>query len=526
MISFQAMKELYTEIMWDFIVIGTGMGGSTIGHALAAAGKKVLFLEKGRAYFRHDDSLEGEFSDEFALRKENAHIPLKNVLSRAGRYTSNIVDMSDGKPKPFIPFLGEGTGGSSALYGAVLERFRPEDFTPGKFYKKESGSTFPDQWPVSFEEMIPFYEAAEKLYHVQNVGRSGPLAEEMFSFLTQKKLSPYWLPVAHEYSKECPGCQGFICKGHAKYDSAKACLIPAIEQHGATLLDECEVLKINEEDGKIISVDCVSKNTKLTLKAQTFILAAGALNTPEILLRSSSQRFPNGLANSSDLVGRNLMRHYIDLYVLKPKTKFSEWIFGSGKDMAFNDLYISEGEKLGTVQSFGRLPDGEVIATQLSEEVPSAIGKVMGLFKPLMTPLFNKLFQKSYIFTSIIEDLPYSDNRVYVEGSGPLKFTYRINQEEKRRIELIRNKLRPVFASYRPMILKQAENNKRIAHACGTCRFGDDPKTSVLNAENRSHDCENLYIVDSSFFPTAGGINPSLTVAANALRVADRMLKH
>ena len=127
-----------------------------------------------------------------------------------------------------------------------------------------------------------------------------------------------------------------------------------------------------------------------------------------------------------------------------------------------------------------------------------------------------------------MEDLPYSDNRVLPAVDGPagaVHITYRLRDQDRVRIARFRSLMKTALKPLRWRLIKQAENNQRIAHVCGTCRFGNDPKTSVLDQNNRCHDLDNLYVVDSSFFPSSGGTNPSLTIAANALRVADQLVR-
>jgi choline dehydrogenase-like flavoprotein len=128
-----------------------------------------------------------------------------------------------------------------------------------------------------------------------------------------------------------------------------------------------------------------------------------------------------------------------------------------------------------------------------------------------------------------MEDLPYEENRVQLperpETGGPrVSIAYRVSQQDRRRIRTFRARIREILKPYRFLLIKQAENNKRLAHVCGTCRSGRDPGSSVLDPYNRAHGLENLYVVDSSFFPSSGGTNPGLTITANALRVADHLI--
>ena len=220
------------------------------------------------------------------------------------------------------------------------------------------------------------------------------------------------------------------------------------------------------------------------------------------------------------------MRHCIDLYAVFTKNR--ELYSGNVKEIAFNDLYHAD-QKLGSVQSFGTLPPPPIIVEQMQQDLrdgpwpPAAV--LFGPVKPLLRPLFSRLFSRSMILASIMEDLPYPENRVLpAEEQGRIILKYRLHPHEQTRIKLFRQKMRDILKPYRFMLIKQAENNDRIAHACGTCRFGVDARDSVLNPMNRAHNVSNLYVTDASFFPSSAGTNPSLTIAANGLRVADYLL--
>ncbi len=535
------LSEL-TEHEWDAIVIGTGMGGATIGYALAKAGRRVLFCERGQSYLSNPQALRGDYAESSFPRPEAPAPDHHNILRRAGRWSGEIEDQSARRAYSYIPFIGCGTGGSSALYGMALERLFPADFQPRRCFPDADGSTLPDSWPIGYQELSPYYGAAERLYRVR--GSIDPLSEdpadhalltppplsppnqELHGFLSDKGLHPYRLPSACEYVPGCQGCQGYLCPKDCKNDSARICLEPAINRYGARLLDRCQVLRLEAKGGKVTSVTCAIEDQKLKLRGKTVILAAGALQTPTLLLRSVSPEWPQGLANESGLVGRNLMRHCIDLYAVFTKTKPQA---GSNqKEIAFNDLYSSSlGNKLGSVQSFGSLPPVPVLLASMEQDLRNSpmalLAGAFGLAKPLLKPVLSRIFSSSMILAGILEDLPYSDNRIMLSDQQDPKplLQYRIHDHERQRIEAFRQDMQKILKPYRFLLLKQAENNERIAHVCGTCRFGIDPQDSVLNPDNRAHGVENLYVVDGSFFPSSGGTNPALTIAANALRVAD-----
>jgi choline dehydrogenase-like flavoprotein len=529
---------------WDVIVIGTGMGGATLGYALARAGKRVLFCERGRSTLTDDMVLCGDYAETFFSKAAVPAEAHREILERAGRYADVIEDRSQRRARSYIPFIGAGTGGSSALYGMALERLFPEDFQPGAKFPGARESSLPERWPISYRDLEPYYADAERLYGVR--GGADPLRQagaalmleapplsaanrELSGFLAGKGLHPYRLPSACAYLPGCRSCQGFLCPRPCKIDSATACLAPALRDHGAGLLDRCQVTRLEADERRVTGVRCSLLGEDFVLRAGTVVLAAGALQTPAILLRSTSPDWPDGLANRNDQVGRNLMRHCVDLYAIATKTPAAPG--EAVKQIAFNDFYVAGGHHLGSVQSFGTLPPAAMIVESLQQEVRDGaapwLAGPFGLAKPLLKKVIGRQLVGRIILAGLMEDLPYSGNLVRPIGpaeTGRVELTYQLNAHETARIAEFRRLMADILNPYPVMVMKQAENNERIAHVCGTCRFGVDPADSVLNMVNRAHEVENLYVADSSFFPSSGGTNPSLTIAANALRVADHLL--
>lgn len=527
---------------WDAVIVGTGMGGATLGYALARGGWRVLFCEMGRSSLADAPALRGAYPE---MQFPAAGVPRSELLRTAGRYCEAIEDVSPGAAKHYVPFIGAGTGGSSALYGMVLERFFPADFEPARHHPHATGATLPARWPIAYADIAPYYDAAERLYGVRGGGDSlrpetgtrrdgappmSAAARELAEAFSRQGMHPYRLPLACEYVAGCRGCQGFLCGAGCKNDSARACLAPALADHGARLLDECEVVGIEADRQRVRSLTCRRHGTTFRVSGRVIVLAAGALSTPSLLLRSCSDSWPAGVANASGLVGRNLMRHFIDLYAVFPKARAAP--DGNAKEFGCNDLYLTDADgKLGAIQSFGNLPPGSMIAEDLQRDLRDDVHPIaavaFGAVKPLMRRVFDQLFSRATILATIIEDLPYADNRVFPAADGKdgrIVISYRVREFEAARIGRMRRRMKSLLRPFRHLVIKQAENNQRIAHACGTCRFGDDPATSVLDANNRAHGLENLYVVDASFFPSSGGTNPALTIAANALRVADHLL--
>ena len=524
-----------TEQEWDAVVVGTGMGGATLGHALSCAGWRVLFVEMGRSSLQDAPALRGGYV-EMASRERP---PGGAELAAAGRFPEAIRDLSAPRERAFIPFIGSGTGGSSALYGMVLERFFPADFEPARCHPGVEGSTLPERWPISYQDLVPYYEAAERLYGVRGVGdglrpdsRYGyvapppalsPSAEALASRLREKGLHPYPLPLACAQVAGCSGCQGYLCPKACKVDSASACLTPALAL-GAQLVDECRVVQVVADRKRVTELVCRRKGELLRLRGRTVVLAAGALATPSLLLGSRSELWPEGVANGSGHVGHHLMRHFIDLYAVFAGRRAGQG--GNAKEIGCNDLYMTPHGKFGALQSFGDLPPAAMIVEDLQRDLRDTVhplaAQAFRVVKPLLRPVMDGMFARATILASVMEDLPTRDNRVLSPDSGgAISIRYRVSPAEARRIAALRKRIGTLLKPLPYLLIKQAENNQRIAHACGTCRFGDDPASSVLDRNNRAHELENLYVVDASFFPSSAGTNPALTIAANALRVAD-----
>lgn len=524
---------------WDAIVIGTGMGGATLGYALARAGLSVLFLEKGRSHLSGASALCDDYAEAFFSRQESP----EGVLARAGRTAEELTDLSDGQPRRFVPFMGCGTGGSSALYGMAMERLFPEDFTPRR-YHSDPATTLPESWPITFADLAPHYEAAEGLFRVRGEqdplrGAAGPghllpspplhpANQELADFLYARQLHPYRLPMACEYERGNDRSQGFLDGRGRKNDAAQICLRPALARHGASLLDECTVLRLEAGHNAVEAVHCWWRGRYWRLRGRVIVLAAGALATSALLLNSATPRWPKGLANRTGLVGANLMRHFIDLYLLDQGRAVSD--HGNIKQLGLSDLYLVDGAKLGSVQSFGPMPPAALAVANLESDLRLErrwlASELFRLAKPLVRRLVQRWFARSLALAAILEDLPYRDNRVFLHGPIDAHgirrgaICYHIQPHDRGRIAESRRRLTALLRPRRFLCIKQAESNRPLAHVCGTCRFGADPKASVLDPTNRAHGLPNLYVVDASFFPSSGGVNPGLTVAANALRVA------
>ena len=530
------------RVDWDVIIIGAGMGGGMLGQRLARAGRRVLFVEKGRSTLPGTPgtirSAMPELAEPRASRSINTYY---DALARAGRSSDEVTDISGRRPRQFVPYIGSGTGGSSALYGMVCERFFVDDFTPRQHFADPGESTVPEAWPITYEQMAPWYAEAEKLLGVR--GQPDPLRPEaadvplpaappfsvdnqpLVNYLSGRGLHPYHLPMACDYTDDCATCQAYLCAKSCKYDGARSGVEPAVTEYGAQLLAECQVLRLESDRTRVQQVICQRRSDMLTLKAKVVVLAAGALATPVLLLNSRSGDWARGLANGSDMVGRNLMRHVMDWIEIWPQR--GSKITAENKEIGLNDFYFIDGQKYGTVQSAGSMASLAPIDMMMNQ--PGLMAKALRLTSVAARPIYNQFISGGLVLAAIMEDLPYLDNRVLpsdrpsVDGRQRLRLQYRLHPNEVARRKVFLPALKEVLQPFRTLTLRTGANNGTLGHVCGTVRFGTDPATSVLDPQNRAHEVDNLYVVDASFFPSSTGINPSLTVAANALRVAEHI---
>lgn len=494
------------QVLWDLIVAGTGPGGSALGYALTVPGRRILFLERGPD-LRGGDALRGQFVEDLPGFRNLSDFEQRRRLARGGRMGETIEDASRGDC--FFPHIGCGTGGSSVLYGMTMERLFPSDFENG--------------WPVSYERMRPWYEAAERLFRVRGTPdpvRGEPMPhllepppltpanEAVFEAARAQGLHPYRLHLACERLHGCTLCHGHLCGAPCtcKNDALRICLEPALAHVGNQLLCGTAVTGLESNGSSVALVHArQADGTVLRLRGRIVALACGALSTPRILMDS-------GLANRSSLVGRCLMRHVIDLFVLRKAPPIEEP--ADAKELGLNDFYCRDGRKAGSIQSFGLPPPVDYLLNQPGFNIWRWMG-------PLAGPVARR-FSRTPIIAGIVEDEPNPDNAVDTSGSG-WRIRYRAGAAETERRQVLRDIVYRTFHRFGPVRGGGTDDRKALGHVSGTCRFGDDPRTSVLDPNNRAHELDNLYITDASFFPTDGAVSPALTIVANALRVAEQI---
>ena len=517
--------------LWDVIVIGAGMGGGTLGYDLARRGLKVLFLERGNAPTVFPKSFEeGRMKRILGLERP------EDRLTAMGRWPRRLTIMKDGKGVDFLAPMGAGPGGSSAIYGAGLERMRRVDFSAST-HPDEQPKPIRDDWPISYDDFKKYYEKAEGLFDV--VGTRDPddpdddtslipppplshRDQDFFDSFEALGMKPYRVHVGIAYRPGCRECIGLPCPTDCKADGSSKALCPAVRDHGAKIILNCEVERLETTDGRVTAVSARTPTSILKLRGRVIAVAAGALCTPLLLKKSTSTKWPNGLGNQNDLVGRCLMFHASDLIALWPRKRLNS--AGPRKTLSTRAFYSVDGRKFGSLQSLGLPVSHGAIFDFLMGRIERSSLRI-----PLARPatravsmIAARYFKQACVFATIIEDFPYITNRVVPDATRPSGFyiEYTKSRELSERIAKMRDMLKSALAIHKPWILT-GDDNLNMGHPSGTCRFGDDPTTSVLDPNNKVWDLENLYVADASFFPSSAGANPALTVAANALRVAE-----
>jgi choline dehydrogenase-like flavoprotein len=509
---------------YDVIVIGSGAGGGTLTRHLASSGKRILLLERGGWLPREPQNwLAGDVFVE-------------------NRYVSPDTWYDD-NGNPFQPQVHYYVGGATKLYGAALYRMRAEDFGEVNHH----GGISP-AWPISYGEMEPYYSEAEHLYEVH--GSRGedptepptstpyphpPVSHEpriaaLSEAFAKAGLHPFHAPcgvmlnegnMPYSACVRCPSCDGFPCVVHAKSDAEVLAVRPAIAHPNVELLINAEVVKLgtNPAGTEVTEVVVERGGERESYVADIVVVSCGAANTAKLLLRSASDAHPNGLANGSDQVGRNYMFHNSQA-VLAISREPNPTVFQ--KTLGVNDFYFASDAweyPMGNIQMVGK-----------------SVPEMYRGEKPLMTKLAPTLTladvaKHAVDFWLSTEDLPRSENRVTVDRDGKLKLSYRSSNDmaRDRLFEQLRSLLGRLDMHEHHLIPRWAYLENRIpvagvAHQAGTCRFGTNPASSVLDSDCKAHELDNLYVVDTSFFPSISAVNPALTAMANALRVGDHIL--
>jgi len=500
--------------VYDVILIGTGAGGGTLAHALAGSDKKVLVLERGGF-----------------LPREKENWDTRAVFGGDRYHTSETWLNKEGRE--IRPGTGYWVGGNTKVYGAALLRLRERDF--GRVVHK--GGISPE-WPLSYADFAPWYAQAERLYGVH--GRRGqdpteppmeldypeppvshePHIADLADKLGARGLRPFHVPLGIRLNEvdrtlsqciRCDTCDGFPCLVDAKADSDVTCVRPALQSPNVYMQTQAKVVQLHTSASgrEVTEVEAEIDGKSVLYRGNVVVVACGAVNSAALLLRSANERHPRGLANGSDQVGRNFMKH-TNGAMLAVGTCVNPTVFQ--KTLGINDYYWGEpgfDYPMGHIQLLGK-----------------ANKEMLALDAPSLAPglVLDEMARHSIDWWLTSEDLPSPDNRVRLQD-GKVVLEYTENNLEA--FERLNGRWKDVLKSVQcgksflrlGVYLKKRIPLEGVAHQVGTCRFGRDPRTSVLDPHCRAHEVANLYVVDGSFFPSSAAVNPSLTIMANALRI-------
>ncbi|MCY0095673.1 GMC oxidoreductase [Hoeflea ulvae] len=492
------------SIKADVIIIGTGVGGSAVAHQLAGSGARILMLERG------------DF-----LANEPQNSDAESVFAQARYKTTDL--WQDPAGRTYRPGQYYYVGGHTKFYGTAMFRFRESDFN-----ETEMDHAASPAWPVSYADLEPYYAAAENLYGVR--GDQGtdptepprsapfphpaiphePVIKTLSGRLRDLGLTPFPMPAAVDYGeggncRRCGTCDAFACRFDAKGDADVRIMRPLLDHPDIRLERNAKVTRlIADRDGRrIVAAEILRDGETLRAEAPLFVLSAGAINSALILLRSACEPMPDGLANSSGVVGRYLMNHHLTgLMGVNPlavnDTKFP-------KTLSVNDFYHGlpgDPDARGNMQMLGNIQGAMIRATY-----------------PAMPRLAaNWLARHSVDVLAMSEDLPDACSRVRMLAGDRVEVDYRPGgtAAHDRFVTHLRRVLRR--AGF-PLVLRHGFGIEAPSHQCGTVRMGDDPASSALDSLCRAHDHPNLHVVDAGFFPSSAALNPALTIAAQALRV-------
>jgi choline dehydrogenase-like flavoprotein len=511
---------------YDAVIVGTGAGGGTLARHLAPSGKRVLLLERGGW-----------------LPREPQNWLAQDVFVD-NRYVSPDT-WYDAKGTGFQPQVHYYVGGATKLYGAALYRLRKEDFGELRHHDGISPA-----WPISYDELEPYYTQAEALYHVHGARGEDPTEppasapyphpavshepriQQLADDLAAAGYHPFHAPcgimldeanMPYSACVRCANCDGFPCLVHAKSDAEVLGVRPALEHPNVTLLTGAKAVRLETSPaGTAVTGVVVERNgVTETYAGDVVVVACGAANSARLLLESATDKHPNGLANGSDQVGRNYMFHASQA-VLALSREENPTVYQ--KTLGLNDFYFDGGPgneeyPLGNIQMVGK------------SQSPMFRGE-----KPRETKLaprwtLERIAKHAIDFWLSTEDLPRPENRVTVDREGKLTLSYTPTNDVPKQHLLA--KLKSILGKldmnadhliHRFAYMKNEIPVAGVAHQAGTCRFGSDPATSVLDVDCKAHELDNLYVVDTSFFPSIGAVNPALTAMANALRVGDRIV--
>ena len=492
----------------DYVVIGSGMGGAVTARALGERGADVLLVERGERMPREPENWS----------------PTEVFLRRRYKPAEEWIDGLRGRP--FHPGVHYQVGGNTKVYGASLPRFRESDFAAVEHLEGTSPA-----WPFGYADLEPYYGHAEVMFGVHgNQGEDPtepwrstpfpypalthePYVADLADRLRRAGVSPSANAMALDVREggrcvRCSTCDGFPCKLDAKGDAELCGVDPALASGNVRLVTGVRVTRlVTGTDGRRVQhAEAEGPGGRLTIRARKFVLSAGAANSAALLLASADDRHPRGLGNtSSDQVGRRFMMHNNAHFAAVDLNRKNDVVFQ--KTLSVHDWYHDGGDgyPLGIMQLVGK--------------VQGAMMKSYAWAVP--TFVLDQVAARSVEWLIMAEDLPAQENRVTL-GPGQKVTVTRTARGTATHRRLMKRSRRLLRAAGYDVVATQPFDISMNAHMCGTTVAGHDPATSVVDEFCRSHDVDNLWVIDAGFFPSSAAMNPALTIAAQALRVVDR----
>jgi choline dehydrogenase-like flavoprotein len=479
---------------YDACIIGSGMAGSVLGTRLAHKGLRVLMLESGNS--------------------------LLNWLSDARLKRLAEYEFTGDTNYPLTRTTGRLVGGNSNFWTGRAERFQPSDFVPHPYTPADN------PWPIRFWELEPYYERAEQTLRV----RGGELS---------KYMPPRRAPLPHPPRPDITDLKQLLARCGVVVDDSptatparsvrffkmhREVLPEFVKAPSGTLVSGVTVTRLpTDTTGRVTGATCRTfDGVERTARARVFINACGGIQSPRLLLLSKSQRFQHGIGNDHDRVGRGFNEHAgVNIYAKIPHNRHTLYPRHKiGRTHQFYERFRPEG--LGSIhpvfiQSY--LFPHHLIAYKLAD-VPRHIGKIL-----------SRAVKATIYIGCQIEMKPVDDNRVTLSSSRTDPFgdpiahlIFNYTDEDRRLIEKVRALLHGWFDTLGAVDRDEIDVTWARHHA-GTCRMGDDPATSVCDANLRVHDCPNLYLAGSEVFPTGTGLPPALTIVAFAHRLGDHLVE-
>lgn len=540
-------------MIYDICVIGSGAGAGPIINTLVKSGKSVVVLEKGDIYSEKDFS-----KDEITNTKRDIYTPnLKDEYHVIEEKIDNKWHKFPTYETGWSFWNGSVLGGSSNFMSGYFHRLKPNDFKLLSTFGKIKGANIVD-WPISYEELSPYYDLVEREVGVSGEYTKYEHAEPRFSKkYAYERLKEH--PISKVIDEACKDlnyisykvpraiisenkdgrnacyysnyCGSYGCSSGAKGSSRASLIQPIINKENLKIIPNSYVYKLDSDKSKVTKAHYYTKNkVSKTVEAKLFVVACQAVETSRLLLNSKNTFFPNGLANSSKQVGKNMIftgggigSCEIDTSILEEEKLFTKGLF---VNRGLKDWYFTKEFKGGTIDFL--FDHANPIRRALLQTKDKNGNLIFG--EALQNKIYKAFTKSRTLNFEIFTDwLPNDDCKVYIDENYKDKYgipvaTIKIGAHPQDMVvgRFLAQKAVDVCEKMRAKNITFDISPLPSANLqAGGCRFGDNPKTSVLNKYCQSHDLKNLFVTDGSFMPTGGSVPHTWTIYANSFRVAN-----